>query len=67
MASGALSLRRRNQLARALRAACSRELMRRAAEHPLARQLLPTLEGAVLAGEKLPSVAARELSDALLA
>lgn len=61
---GELFERRQQQLKRALHAELARELSRRVATR--AATLLPELEAAVLAGEQLPSVAARQLLDQLL-
>jgi LAO/AO transport system kinase len=65
--SGELARQRAAQLVRALHAALSSTLVSRLARHPGAAQLLPGLEAAVTSGQKLPTVAARELIDALLA
>lgn len=65
--SGELARQRAAQLVRALHAALSSTLVSRLARHPGAAQLLPGLEAAVTSGQKLPTVAARDLIDTLLA
>lgn len=64
--TGELSTQRSVQLVRAFRAALSRTLASRLAQHSGAAQLLPALEASVSSGRTLPTVAARELIDALL-
>ncbi len=62
---GQLAQQRGRQLARGFRAALSRELLARAATDPRVAARLPELETAVVAGQKLPTAAARELADSV--
>lgn len=64
--SGELSKQRSAQLVRAFHGTLSRTLLTRLTQHPAAATLLPALEAAVTAGQKLPTAAARELIDSLL-
>jgi LAO/AO transport system kinase len=64
--SGELAEQRRQQLVRALHGELSRTLLSRLGRDARAARLLPALENAVAAGQKLPTVAARELLDALM-
>jgi LAO/AO transport system kinase len=66
-ASGELLRRRQQQLERAFSASLSRELLLRVADDERARALLPSLEAAVRSGNLLPTAAARQLADAVLA
>jgi LAO/AO transport system kinase len=63
--SGELAKQRSAQLVRAFHGTLSRTLLTRLTQHPAAAALLPALEAAVTAGQKLPTAAARELIDAL--
>ena len=64
-ASGELGVRREQQLERAFSASLSRELWLRLQNEPRAATLLPKLEAKVRSGGVLPTVAARELVNAV--
>jgi LAO/AO transport system kinase len=63
--NGELTRRREQQLQRAFSASLSRELLLRLAGDARAAALLPSLEGAVKAGNLLPTAAARQLVAAI--
>jgi LAO/AO transport system kinase len=63
--SGELQRQRQRQLSRAFRAALSRALLTQLATDTRASALLARLEAEVAAGQRLPTAAARELTNAL--